>query len=165
MRGRKRAALAALIGWFLLVTAVSARAEEVLSAEQETLARVMAERMPAVSYAARVGVAAVVRRRATDEAGPGSVGAALEELIRGGAFGDGAIDHTPDSESLRLSREAVRAAWRGADPTEGATEFRVAGRVGGVDFRFDDGREDTLRKRTGEALADCRIVIDGVGFW
>ena len=155
------------------------------SREERFLADALAQRCGDVSFAARVGIAAVALRRMASPDFPDTAAQVLAGLEKEQAFGGGkprggtgrlferaaegilsliAPDRETREETGRLTRDAVRAAANGADPTEGALYFRIAEPPGGWDLDFDDGREDAEAERIARELADYPKIIGRVGF-
>ena len=114
------------------------------------------------SYAAEVGIAALVLRRMRTPGYPDSAAGVIAALRAEGEF---ALPPKEEENALRRARDAVRDAACGMDPSGGALFFRSAPALTGFDLRFDDTREDAAARTAERMLADCRVVCGRVGFW
>lgn len=168
----KKAVCACLAAVWMLVEGPAAGARSPWGpADRDYLVRAMAANYGEETYAAQVGIAAVVLRRMGTAGYPDSAAGVIEGLRAEGEFtkypacsrvGE---DSPDDSRTLRIASDAVRDALRGADPAEGFLSFRTVRPRRGFDLRFDDAREDESARQTLISLSECEVIIGNAGFW
>ncbi len=148
----------ALVLTAFLAAGTAAGAARLAPEDERFLSSAIEGSYPDASFAEKTGIAAVVLRLAGMPGHPDTVGGVVAACRAEGEFG-GFRD-----EPRRTALDAVRAAEEGADPAHGAVRFRVFRASCGVDFRFDNAREERIRRAREKALQGYEIVIGNTGF-
>ena len=124
-----------------------------------------------ISYAARVGVVAVIMNRVESEEYPGSAtGVIVTYRNSDGSmrFTEKAITSVDEAstKTWRMTQDAYFSVINGGDITDGALNFEFIERVPvKLDFDFDDHGEDEYAREMDRRCKKYKLVIDGVGFW
>ena len=113
--------------------------------DAEYLARTLTNECagPNISYAARVGIAAVILNRMEDDRYPDTAAAVLNAWN----VTPTRLERPLDEKDYRLSLDACRAACDGADPTGGALSYEI------------------LEPNLTPESPYYTVVIDNVAFW
>ena len=146
---------------------VSAERANLTPEDADFLVRSVAAEYGEMSYAARVGVIAVIINRV--ESGPyPKTAAGVIGMYRNA---DGSLRFNKKSldaseKAMRMTRDAYFSVMNGGDITEGALNFELIEEIPRkLDFDFDDHGEDEHARETAERCRRYKLVTDGVGFW
>ncbi len=150
---------------------VDAAAVHLNPRDSDFLVRAVASSYPDASFAARTAITSVITNRIASPDYPDTAAGCIASL--GDLFDLSAIAEC-DTDALRMTSDALVLSLSGADPTGGCTGFIPHKRSSGrssiasrlpLDLYFDDSGESSIRREILTDLSECRIIIDGIGFY
>lgn len=151
---------------FCAAASPALNAEEIFPEDAEFMIRTLAAKYSDLDYGARVGIIAVIKNRVMSPDYPDTAtGVILSYREEDGRLRFSGKESVSSGESYEMTANAYGAVALGADPTGGALDFQVFNvPEAKFDWRFDDSREDRLRREAAKTAAEYSVVIGGIGF-